>query len=71
MLGLRAVGRAWTCGPPLLRAHLRSYLRQVAEGEKFRVTHRGRVIARTVPEQSRRAQALAALTKLSKTARPG
>ncbi len=51
-----------------LRAHLPSYLRQVAEGEEIRVTQRGRVIARIVPEQNRRAQARAALAELSTTA---
>jgi antitoxin (DNA-binding transcriptional repressor) of toxin-antitoxin stability system len=43
----------------------------VEEGEEIRVTQRGRVIARIVPEQSRRVQARAALTELSKTARLG
>jgi len=51
-----------------LRAHLLSYLRQVAGGEEIRVTQRGRVIARIVPEQSRQAQARSALAELSKTA---
>ena len=54
-----------------LRAHLPSYLRQVAEGEEIRVTQRGRVIARIVPEQSQRARARAALAGLSKSARIG
>ncbi len=54
-----------------LRAHLPSYLRQVAEGEEIRVTQRGRVIARIVPDQSQRAQARAALAELSKSARIG
>ena len=51
-----------------LRAHLPTYLRQVAEGEEIRVTQRGRVIARIVPDQSRRAQAREALARLRKTA---
>ncbi len=54
-----------------LRAHLPCYLRQVAEGEEIRVTQKGRVIARIVPDQSQRAQARAALAELSKSARIG
>jgi prevent-host-death family protein len=40
-----------------LRKHLPSYLRRVAAGEEIRVSSRGRVIARIVPEEKSAAAA--------------
>lgn len=35
------------------RRHLPSYLRRAAAGEEIRITSRGRIIARLLPEQDR------------------
>lgn len=51
-----------------LRKHLPTYLREVQKGEELRITSRGKVIARIVSEQDRRAHARATLRELRKTA---
>ncbi len=54
-----------------LRQNLPTYLARVREGEAVEVTVRGRVIARIVPEEDRRAAARKWLKKLRKGARIG
>jgi prevent-host-death family protein len=54
-----------------LRQNLPSYLARVRKGEAVEVTVRGRVIARIVPEEDRRAAARKRLKALRKTAYVG
>ena len=54
-----------------LRQNLPTYLARVQKGEALEVTVRGRVIARIVPEEDRRAAARKWLKALRKTAHVG
>jgi prevent-host-death family protein len=54
-----------------LRQNLPTYLARVRKGEAVEVTVRGRVIARIVPEEDRRAAARKRLKALRKTTKLG
>lgn len=54
-----------------LRQNLPAYIAQARDGETLEVTVRGRVIARIVPEEDRKAAARRRLKALRKTARIG
>lgn len=54
-----------------LRQNLPAYLAEVQKGEEIEVTVHGKVIARIVPEEDRRAAARRFLKSLRKTAKIG
>lgn len=54
-----------------LRQNLPAYLAEVRKGEEIEVTVHGKVIARIVPEEDRRAAARKFLKSLRKTAKIG
>lgn len=53
------------------RSHLPAYLKTVQNGEEVKITSRGKVIARLVPEKSERDKAKAFLKEARKTAKIG
>ncbi len=54
-----------------LRKNLPLYLKRVGKGEELRITSRGQVVARIVPEHDRQKAALERLKKLRGTAITG